>query len=152
MITVAPSLVPIFADDLTRLGVSGFLADRPVRAYDPESTHLDVLRAITDPTDLIARFDAVAAGWLMVPTRSSSAAGTWRRSSPLTATSACSDTPMCRCWTATVSRSVTRCSRSHLQDAGIIPSPRGYPRPAGARETALIEASRLLTPNRVGVR
>lgn len=60
VLTVSPALIPIFADDLRRMGATGFHESRPVRAYDPESTHGDVLAALDDPEPLIARFDAEA--------------------------------------------------------------------------------------------
>lgn len=60
VVTVSPALIPIFADDLRRMSASGFHAITPVRAYDPESTHDDLVEALDDPTALIARFDAVA--------------------------------------------------------------------------------------------
>ena len=64
VVTVAPPLVPIFAQDLRALGSSGpgsgFHAERPVRSYLPESTHDEVMAAIDDPGPLIERFNAAA--------------------------------------------------------------------------------------------
>ena len=64
VITVSPALVPMFESDLAGLGAvgrgSGFHPARPVRAFDPESTHDDVLAAIVEPGELIARFDEEA--------------------------------------------------------------------------------------------
>ncbi|MBP1326836.1 Asp/Glu/hydantoin racemase [Leucobacter exalbidus] len=60
LVTVAPTLVPIFEEDLRRMGALGFHEGRPVRAYSPESTHQDVLAALEDPEILISRFDAEA--------------------------------------------------------------------------------------------
>ncbi|WP_449278358.1 aspartate/glutamate racemase family protein [Leucobacter sp. GX24907] len=60
VVTVSPALVPIFEDDLRRLQAAGFHEATPVRAYDPESTHDDLVDALDDPSAMIARFDAVA--------------------------------------------------------------------------------------------
>lgn len=60
VITVAPTLAPIFDQDLTGIGAHGFAPERRVRAYSPESTHQDVLDAIDDPATLIDRFDRAA--------------------------------------------------------------------------------------------
>lgn len=60
VVTVAPSLVPIFTSELRELGTCGFDDARPVRAYAPESTHAQVMAAIANPTALIDRFNAVA--------------------------------------------------------------------------------------------
>lgn len=57
VITVAQSLVPIFSEDLARMGASGFHRERPVRAYTPDSNHEDILNALNEPEALIARFD-----------------------------------------------------------------------------------------------
>jgi Asp/Glu/hydantoin racemase len=59
VITVAPSLTPIFCGELASYGSAGF-ADEAVRSYTPESTHTDVVEAITKPAALIDRFNAAA--------------------------------------------------------------------------------------------
>lgn len=58
VVTVAPALVPIFSDDLVGLGATGFLPGAPVRSYQPESTHVEVLDAITDPSSCSSRTPA----------------------------------------------------------------------------------------------
>jgi Asp/Glu/hydantoin racemase len=60
VVTVAPSLVPIFTAEVRQFGGVGFAAGTPVRAYDPESTHGNVVDAILDPATLIDRFNRVA--------------------------------------------------------------------------------------------
>ncbi|MDN4641049.1 aspartate/glutamate racemase family protein [Agreia sp. PsM10] len=60
IVTVAPALRGPFAADWEDLGGSCLLDVDAVRAYDPESTYLDVVDAIDDPKRLIDRFDGVA--------------------------------------------------------------------------------------------
>lgn len=142
IITVAPSLVPIFAGDLVGLGTAGFLAERPVRTYDPESTLCDVLRAVTDPTDLIGRFDAAAQR--AVDDGADAIVVGCGYLAPIftvhgyTHVEGQPDVPVLDC---------NRMAFEHvlqlmqLADAGIAPTPRGYVRPAGARGEALIAAA-----------
>jgi len=61
VVTVAPSLAPVFTNDLAAYGLGSFHTT-PVVSYVPESTHLDVVQAINDPSGLIDRFDTAAAG------------------------------------------------------------------------------------------
>lgn len=148
VVTVAPSLAPIFTDDLVRLGASGFLRDRPVRAYDPESTHEDVLRAISDPTDLIHRFDkaaeeavrdgadaiVVGCGYL-APIFSAHGYESVLKHQ---------DVPVLDCNRLAFEHALQLLA---LDTAGIRPTQRGYVRPMGAREDLLAEAAgRLANP------
>ncbi|MFC6354624.1 aspartate/glutamate racemase family protein [Luethyella okanaganae] len=153
VITVAPSLVPIFTDDLMRLGATGFLVDRPVRAYAPESTHLDVLRAIVDPTELIARFDAIAE--LAVADGADAIVVGCGYLAPIftahgyTSVLGHADVPVLDCNRLAFTHAL---QLMELQQAGIGPTPRGYIRPTGAREAALAATSRLLNRAPVGTR
>jgi Asp/Glu/hydantoin racemase len=60
IVTVAPSLAPIFTAEVRQFGAAGFAAGEAVRAYHPESTHGDIVDAIADPAALIDRFNRVA--------------------------------------------------------------------------------------------
>ena len=153
VITVAPSLVPIFTGDLHAIGSTGFLADRPVRAYEPESTHHDVVKAIADPSDLIARFDsaaeqAVRDGADAIVVGCGYLAPIFTRHG-YTHVLAHPDVPVIDC---------NRLAFEHmlqlmrLEDAGIAPTPRGYVRPDAPRRDALAEAARQLTRTSVGTR
>ncbi|MFV0435190.1 MAG: aspartate/glutamate racemase family protein [Leucobacter sp.] len=137
-VTVSPALIPIFADDLRRMGATGFHESRPVRAYDPESTHGDVLAALDDPEPLIARFDAeaqravddgadavvVGCGYLApIFTR---AGYTSVRGRP--------DVPVIDCGRAAMEHGLMLLE---LQGGGITAAPRGYGAPRGGQETAL---------------
>ncbi|MBN9176633.1 MAG: hypothetical protein J0I43_04600 [Microbacterium sp.] len=145
VVTVAESLVPVFADEIDALGSAGFLMDRPVRAYAPESTHLDVLRAIEDPTDLISRFDATARR--AVDDGADAIVVGCGYLAPIfaahgyTAVSTAADVPILDC---------NRIALEHalhlrtLADAGIAPTARGYLRPVHARHRALASASHRL--------
>ncbi len=147
MVTVSPALVPIFEEDLVGLGATGFLADRPVRSYDPESSHADVVRAIDDPTDLIARFDAVAR--TAVDDGADAVLVGCGYLAPLfthhgyTAVTGHPDVPVVDCNRLALSHVL---QLSELADAGIVPSPRGYARPTGHRAEALAAAARRLLP------
>jgi len=59
VVTVAPALAPAFREDLVAYGARGF-HQVPVVSYTPESTHLDLVHAIQDPSELIDRFDRAA--------------------------------------------------------------------------------------------
>ncbi|MAL06388.1 MAG: hypothetical protein CMH36_06125 [Microbacterium sp.] len=138
LITVSPTLVPIFADDLVRLGATGFLPERPVRAYDPESTLDDVVAAIDDPRALIARFDAVAkaavadgADAIVVGCGYLAPLFTWHG---YTHVSGHPDVPVLDCNRLAVEHVFALLA---LEAAGISPTGRGYPRPRGARAAAL---------------
>ncbi|WP_159502299.1 aspartate/glutamate racemase family protein [Microbacterium sp. 18062] len=151
VVTVAPSLVPIFGEDLDGLGTTGFLADRPVRAYAPESTHEDVVRAITDPTDLIARFDTVAeravrdgADAIVVGCGYLAPIFT---AHGYTSVLAHPDVPVLDCNRLAFEHAL---QLIQLDEAGISPTPGGYVRPVGARLDALLDAGRLFTRNPVG--
>jgi Asp/Glu/hydantoin racemase len=153
VITVAPSLVPIFTGDLHAMGATGFLADRPVRAYDPESTHLDVVRAILDPSDLIARFDRVAEqavrdGADAIVVGCGYLAPVFTRHG-YTHVLAHPDVPVIDC-NRLAFEHVLQLMR--LDDAGITPSPRGYVRPDEARREALAAAAGRFTQASVGTR
>jgi len=148
LVTVSPALVPIFEDDLVRLGATGFLAERPVRAYDPESTLDDVVAAIDDPRDLVARFDAVArravsdgADAIIVGCGYLAPLFTWHG---YTHVPGHPDVPVLDC---------NRLAVEHLfglvalDAAGVSATGRGYPRPRGARAAALsASAARLRAP------
>lgn len=145
VVTVAESLTSVFADEIRELGGASAFLPRPVRAYAPESTHRDVLRAVTDPTDLIDRFDAVArravddgadavvvgCGYL----------GAIFAAHGYTCVGGASDVPVIDPNRLAVEH-VLQLRR--LADAGIGPTARGYVRPAGPRHDALRTAARRL--------
>lgn len=60
VVTVAPSLVPIFQRDLDLLGRHGFLASGAMTSWEPETSAADLLHAIDDPSTLIDRFETAA--------------------------------------------------------------------------------------------
>ncbi len=148
VVTVADSLVPVFADEIRGLGGAGVFAAPPVRAYRPESTHLDVLRAVDDPTDLIERFDAsarvavdegadavvVGCGYL----------GAIFDAHGYRAVSTAADVPVIDPNRLALEHVLQLC---HLADAGIRPTDRCYPSAAGARRAALLHTSRRLVPD-----
>lgn len=142
LITVSRTLVPIFDDDLCRLGAAGFLDERPVRAYDPESSHLDVVEAIDDPAALIARFDAVAQE--AVADGADAIVVGCGYLAPLfthhgyTHVAGHPDVPVLDCNRLAFEHALGLLA---LAGAGIGPTARGYVRPAGERGAALAAAS-----------
>ncbi|WP_448808903.1 aspartate/glutamate racemase family protein [Agromyces bauzanensis] len=146
IVTVSPTLVPIFADDLRRLGATGFLEDRPVRAYDPESSHFDVVDAIDDPAALIARFDEVARA--AVADGADAIVVGCGYLAPLfthhgyTHVTGHPDVPVLDCNRLAFEHALGLLA---LDAAGIRPTARGYVRPAGERALALAAASARLT-------
>ncbi|WZH35404.1 MAG: aspartate/glutamate racemase family protein [Microbacterium enclense] len=142
VVTVAPVLAPLFADDLVAHGASGL----SVRAYAPESTLDDVTRAVTDPDDLIARFDvaarravdegadAVIAGCAYL--------GALFAAHGYTAVGGAPDVPV---WDPNALAMEHVLSLARLADAGVRPTDRGYPRPRGERARALAAAARRLS-------
>lgn len=60
IVTVAEGLRWGFERDMREFGVAANLAHPPVWWLDPQSTHEDVQRAVSEPDALIARFDKVA--------------------------------------------------------------------------------------------
>lgn len=153
VVTVAPSLVPIFHEDLVRLGATGFLHDRPVRSYAPESSHLDVVRAISDPTELIERFDAVARD--AVADGADAIVVGCGYLAPLFAHHGYAsvgghpDVPVLDCNRIAFSHALQLLD---LRDAGIGPAPRGYPTPEGGRREALVTAAGRLAAAPAGTR
>lgn len=145
VVTVAESLAPVFSDEIRDLGGAHTFLGQPVRAYAPESTHLDVVRAVEDPTDLIERFDVTArravddgadavvvgCGYL----------GAIFAVHGYTAVGGAPDVPVI---------DPNRLALEHvlqlrlLADAGMGPTPRGYVRPTGARRDALLTTTRRL--------
>ncbi|WP_036321231.1 aspartate/glutamate racemase family protein [Microbacterium sp. B24] len=145
VVTVAESLTPVFADEIRELGGAPAFLARPVRAYAPDSTHRDVVRAATDPTDLIGRFDAVArravddgadavvvgCGYL----------GAIFAAHGYTCVGGASDVPVI---------DPNRLALEHvlqlqrLADAGVTPTARGYVRPTEPRNHALRTVARSL--------
>lgn len=153
VITVAPSLVPIFTGDLQAMGASDFLADRPVRSYAPESTHLDVVRAIVDPSDLIDRFEsaaeqAVRDGADVIVVGCGYLAPIFTHHG-YTHVLAHPDVPIVDC-NRLAFEHVLQLMR--LDDAGITPTPRGYVRPDAPRRDALSAAARRFAHGSVGTR
>ncbi|GAA3649772.1 aspartate/glutamate racemase family protein [Microbacterium marinilacus] len=142
VVTVSPALVPIFRDDLTRLGPAGFLAERPVRSYDPESSHADVVRAIHDPEPLIERFDEVARA--AVEDGADAVVVGCGYLAPLfthhgyTSVGGHPDVPVLDCNRLAFSHALQLLD---LAAAGIGPTARGYVRPSGARGVALAAAA-----------
>ncbi len=146
VVTVAPALESLFADDLRAHGASGFLPGRPVRAYAPESTLADVARAVTEPDDLLSRFDAAAreaveegadavivgCGYL----------GALFAAHGYTSVGGAPDVPV---WDPNLLAMEQVLSLVRLADAGIRPTDRGYPRPHGERAFALAAAARRLS-------
>lgn len=146
VVTVAPSLVPIFTDDLVGSGASGFLADRPVRAYEPESTLDEVVAAIDSPDALIARFDA-AAREAVADGADAIVVGCGYLAPIFTAHGYTSvgghpEVPVLDCNRLAVEHALQLLA---LADAGIEPTARGYVRPRGLRAEALAAASARLT-------
>lgn len=148
VVTVAESIVPVFSDEVRELGGAPAFLSTPVRAYAPESTHQDVLRAVTDPAELIDRFDrtarravddgadavVVGCGYL----------GAIFAAHGYTSVGGAPDVPVI---------DPNRLALEHvlqlqrLSDAGIGPTPRGHVRPSGNRQDALrITARRLIGP------
>jgi Asp/Glu/hydantoin racemase len=142
VVTVAQSLAPIFAEDLARLGATGFLPHRTVRAYDPESTHEEVLGAIADPRDLIDRFDkaaeaaaddgadaiVVGCGYLAAIFSAHGYESLLRHP----------DVPVLDCNRLAFEHALQLIA---LDAAGIRPTQRGYVRPVGASEDLLVDAA-----------
>ncbi|WP_159706605.1 aspartate/glutamate racemase family protein [Arthrobacter sp. 18067] len=147
LVTVAQSLVPIFVDDLSAHGASQFLRERPVRAYDPETNHLDVLRAVAQPGAIIDHFDAAAQR--AVDDGADAIVVGCGYLGPIFAANGYSsvrkhpDVPVLDC---------NRLAFEHalhllrLSDSGIGPTPRGYVRPSGARAEALAAVAARLRP------
>ncbi|TPW74238.1 aspartate/glutamate racemase family protein [Schumannella soli] len=149
LVTVSPTLVPLFADDLRRLGASGFLETAPVRACDPESTPGDVLEAVTDPEALIARFDAVAQGAVRdgadaIVVGCGYLAPIFTRHG-YTHVAGHPDVPVLDCNRLAFEHALLLLE---LARAGIAPTPRGYVRPRGDRDVALRAAAASLTSAR----
>jgi len=142
VVTVAPVLAPLFAEDLRAHGVDG----PTVRAYAPESTLADVTRAVTEPDDLIARFDtaarravddgadAVIAGCAYL--------GALFAAHGYTAVGGAPDVPV---WDPNALAMEHVLLLSRLAEAGIRPTDRGYPRPHGERARALAAVARRLS-------
>lgn len=146
VVTVSPTLVPIFSDDLRRLGTTGFLEDRPVRAYDPESTHVDVLDAVDDPAALIARFDevaraAVADGADAIIVGCGYLAPIFTHHG-YTRVGDHPDVPVLDCNRLALEHALGLLA---LDAAGIRPTARGYVRPTGERAAALTTAAARFT-------
>ncbi|MDF2441954.1 MAG: allantoin racemase [Subtercola sp.] len=144
VVTVAPALAPIFENDLRMLGATGFAAEQPVRSYLPESTHFDVLDAITDPADLIDRFDAAgekaaAAGADAIVVGCGYLASIFTAHG-YTALRHHPDIAVIDCNRLALEHAL---QLIELAQAGIHPSSRGYVRPTGVQRTALHSATLL---------
>jgi Asp/Glu/hydantoin racemase len=150
LLTVSPTLIPIFADDLLGMGATGSHESRPVRAYDPESTHDDVLAAIADPEPLIARFDAeaqraVADGADAVVVGCGYLAPIFTRAG-YTSVRGHPDVPVIDCGRLAMEHALMLLE---LQEAGVVAAPRAYASPRGPQEAGLRAAVGLLrTPHR----
>lgn len=142
VVTVAPVLAPLFADDLIAHGASGLT----VRAYEPESTLADVTRAVTDPADLIARFDTAARravdGGADAVIAGCGYLGALFAVRGYTAVGGSADVPV---WDPNALAMEHVLSLSRLAAVGIRPTDRGFPRPRGDRARALAEAARRLS-------
>jgi len=141
VVTVAPVLAPLFADDLAAHGASGLA----VTAYAPESTLADVTRAVTDPGDLIARFDTAARSAVEEGADAVIAGcaylGALFAAHGYTAVGGAPDVPV---WDPNALAMEHVLSLARLAEAGIRPTDRGYPRPHGDRARALTAAARRL--------
>lgn len=140
VVTVAPSLVHVFEADLAASPGGGYLSHRPVRSYLPESTHYDVLRAVTEPGELISRFDrcardavedgadaiVVGCGYL----------GAIFGAHGYESVSGHPDVPVIDCNRLAVEHVLLLLS---LAEAGIRPTARGHARPVGGRARALAD-------------
>lgn len=141
VLTVSPQLVSIFEGDLARLGALGFHSDRPVRAYSPETTHDDVVRAIAEPDFLIEKFDqeaklavedgadAIVVGCGYLAPIFSQAGYTHVKGHP--------DVSVIDCGRLAMEHAITLLE---LQSHGISATSRGYPAPKKAQEKQLGEA------------
>lgn len=147
VVTVSETLAPMFADDLAAHGASSLLPNRPVRGYEPESTHAEVLDAIADPGSLIDRFDAAATravdegadaivvGCAYLAPIFTAHGYTRVRRHP--------DVSVLDCNRIAFEHALQLMS---LHEHGIRPSARGYVRPEGARARTLAGAAGLLRP------
>lgn len=142
VVTVAPALAPIFAADLAAHGARGV----PVRAYAPESTLADVTRAVTDPADLIARFDA-AARRAVEEGADAVIAGCGYLGAVFAAHgyTAVGDAPDVPVWDPNALAMEHVLALLRLAEVGIRPTDRGFPRPHGDRARALGTAARRLS-------
>jgi Asp/Glu/hydantoin racemase len=145
VITVAPTLEAVFADDLSGLGAAGILSFRPVRSYAPETTLADVTRAVDDPADLMERFETAASravddgadaivvgcGYL----------GAIFAAHGYTAVGSAPDVPI---WDPNLLAMEHVLQLDRLASAGVVATSRGYPRPAGQRAHALAAVARTL--------